>query len=357
MQTGLSLVDLAKKISANQDLKLDLIAETSALEVQHATDGVVSLIAPGASGSTVPSSGSPFPLLPTAHRQIANHTGIPAAYYDRMLAQQPDLLANNIRTWFRANPAKRMIRTLGGDARAFLSNRYQRIENEEIANTVLPVLADLPDVKFVSTQVTDTRMYIQAVTPRVSGEVVKGDVVQAGVIISNSEVGLGSVSIRPIIYRLACLNGMVIADGKFTARHVGARIDNTEQLWSDEAKRADDRAVLLKVRDVVKAAVTEVTFRETIEKLRGLTEIKVSGDPAKAVEVLAKKVGATEDERGGILRALIEGGDLSGWGLLNAITHQAHTARSYDRSVEIEHMGGSLIDLPKKDWTEILEAA
>jgi len=348
MQTGLNLVELAKRIEANKELKHDMIADTSALRMTIDGDQRPLL--------AVETEGT-FPILPVAHEQIAARLNIPSKYYGRMQTEAPALLADNVNHWFAANPEKRMIRTLGGDARAFLSNRYQRIENEEIANVVLPVLADIPDVNFVSTQITDSRMYIQAVTPRVTGEVAKGDVVQAGVIISNSEIGLGSVSIRPIVYRLACLNGMVIADGKFTARHVGARIDNTEALWSDEARRADDRAVLLKVRDVVRAAVSEVTFRETVGKLAGLTTMRVSGDPAKAVEVLAKKVGATEGERGGILRALIEGGDLSAWGLLNAVTHQAHTVKSYDRSVDFEAMGGSLVDLRHGEWREILEAA
>ena len=348
MQTGLNLVELAKRIEANKELKHDMIADTSALRMTIDGDQRPLL--------AVETEGT-FPILPVAHEQIAARLNIPSKYYGRMQTEAPALLADNVNHWFAANPEKRMIRTLGGDARAFLSNRYQRIENEEIANVVLPVLADIPDVNFVSTQITDSRMYIQAVTPRVTGEVAKGDVVQAGVIISNSEIGLGSVSIRPIVYRLACLNGMVIADGKFTARHVGARIDNTEALWSDEARRADDRAVLLKVRDVVRAAVSEVTFRETVGKLAGLTTMRVSGDLAKAVEVLAKKVGATEGERGGILRALIEGGDLSAWGLLNAVTHQAHTVKSYDRSVDFEAMGGSLVDLRHGEWREILEAA
>lgn len=38
-------------------------------------------------------------------------------------------------------------------------------------------------------------MYIKVVNPRLQQEVVPGDIVQAGVIISNSEVGLGSVNI------------------------------------------------------------------------------------------------------------------------------------------------------------------
>jgi alkylated DNA nucleotide flippase Atl1 len=75
------------------------------------------------------------------------------------------------------------------------------------------------------------------------------------------------------------------------------------------------------------------------------------------VEELAKTIGASEAETGGILRALIEGGDLSAWGVINAVTAQAHTAKDYDRSVDFENAGGQLLELPRSDWKRILEAA
>lgn len=347
MKTGISLTALAQKIEAQRDLKHDLIVPTQKATVETSTDKVSSLI--------VPDQGS-FPILPLAHRQIATHTGIPAQYYDRMQSEQPALLANNINTWFNAYPANRMVRTLGGDMRAFLSDRYQRIENEEIAEAALPVLMDLPGVKIVSCEVTDRRLYIHATVPTITGEVKRGDVVEAGVIISNSEVGLGSVSVAGLIWRLICLNGMKTSDA-YRRNHVGRKVEDNEALWADDTRKADDRAVLLKVRDMVRAAVDETNFRVQLSKLQGLTEGKITGSPERAIEVLAKKVGATDGERGGILRSLIEGADLSRWGIVNAITHQAHAVESYDRAVEFETMGGRLVDLPTTEWREILEAA
>lgn len=347
MKTGISLTALAAKIEAQRDLKHDMIVPTTKATVETSSDKVSSLIVPG--------QGS-FPILPLAHRQIATHTGIPAQYYDRMQDEQPALLASNINTWFNAKPANRMVRTLGGDMRAFLSDRYQRIENEEIAEAALPVLMDLPGVKITSCEVTDRRLYIHAVVPTITGEVKRGDVVEAGVIISNSEVGLGSVSVAGLIWRLVCLNGMKTSDA-FRRNHVGRKVEDNEALWADDTRKADDRAVLLKVRDMVRAAVDETNFRVQLSKLQALTEGKIIGSPEKAIEVLARKVGATDGERGGILRSLIEGGDLSRWGIVNAITHQAHGAESYDRAVEFESMGGKLVDLPASEWREVLEAA
>ena len=56
-------------------------------------------------------------------------------------------------------------------------------------------------------------------------DVVPGDTVQGGVIISNSEVGLGAVSVQPLLYRLVCTNGMVVND-------LGERRTHFDSIWS-----------------------------------------------------------------------------------------------------------------------------
>jgi hypothetical protein len=273
-----------------------------------------------------------------------------------MKAEAPSLLTTNVNEWFRRNPEPRMIRTLDGNVRAFLSNRYQRIDNAEIAEVALPVLLKLPEVRIVSSQITEHRMYIQAVTPRLTENVGLNDAVQAGVIISNSEVGMGSVSVLPVVYRLRCLNGMIVADQGFKAYHVGRRVEDNAELWADDTRKADDRAVLMKVRDMIAHAVDAVRFRENVQRMQGLAGERVTGDPRKVVEVLSKRIGATEAESGGILRSLIEGGDLSAWGVLNAVTAQAHGA-DYDRSVELEQAGGALLTLGQGEWKRMLEVA
>jgi hypothetical protein len=250
-----------------------------------------------------------------------------------------------------------MIRTLSGSTRAFLSNRYQRIENEEIAAVALHILLGDKNLQVVSAEVTERRLYIQATTSRVVGEVKNGDVVQAGVIISNSEVGQGSVSVQRVIFRLVCLNGLILPDNKYRANHTGARLDNNEALWKDDTRQAEDKAVLLKVRDMVQSAMEEAPFQVNLDKMRETTGQRITGNPVKAIEVLSNKLGVTETEQGGILRALIEGGDLSRWGVLNAVTAQAHVANDYDRSVEFEAMGAKILDLPQSEWSVVAEAA
>jgi len=79
MLKGISLVELAKKIEANRDLKQDFIAPTEQLKMHVQEDKKASLI--------IPKQGE-FPVLPLAHDQIAARVDIPKKYYERMRAAQ-----------------------------------------------------------------------------------------------------------------------------------------------------------------------------------------------------------------------------------------------------------------------------
>ena len=196
-RNGMNLVELAQEIMRRAESKRDFVAETSDLVFEN------NALAIGNAGA--------FPLTDHAHGQIAERVGIPKRYYDRMKAEAPALLADNVNHWFRKQPERRMVRTLDGKARAFLSDRYHRIDNEQIADAVLPVLLESGGHgAVVSCCVTDSKLYIQALFPRLEGEVRRGDPVQGGVIVSNGEIGNGALDIRPMVYRLVCTNGLML---------------------------------------------------------------------------------------------------------------------------------------------------
>jgi hypothetical protein len=120
---------------------------------------------------------------------------------------------------------------------------------------------------------------------------------------------------------------------------------------------ADDRAFFLKVRDVVEAAVSEATFRQVAQKLQKTRDIRLTGDPVKSVEVLANRYTLNDTERTGVLRHLIVEGDLSAYGLVNAVTNFSQDVEDYDRATEFEVLGGKLIELAPADWKEVVHAA
>jgi len=307
-----------------------------------------------------------LPINGIAHRQIGERIGIPAKYYDRMLDSAPQLLAANVNHWFKSEGEKRMVRTLDGRVRAFLSNRYQRIDNHEVAEVVLPTLLEgNRKLQIVSCEVTERKLYIKAIDQSVVAEVKGsrrvGDLVEAGVMITNSEIGLGAVQVSPFMNFLWCLNGMVINKAGMRSAHIGTKLDvddGVAALLSDETRKVLDRGVLLKVRDTVRALLDPKAHQERIDRMSEQTQQKIeAANPADSIEVLANDFQLVESERGGILRHLIEGGDLSRYGLMNAVTRTAADSESYDRATELETIGGRILELPSSDWSRIAKAA
>lgn len=224
----------------------------------------------------------------------------------------------------------------------------------------LPILGGLPDIRFESCQITESRMYIKAVNPRLQAEVSPGDIVQAGVIISNSEVGLGSVNIQPLIYRLVCSNGMVVNEAAARRNHVGRVTDSEENfsVYSQATLDAEDKAFVMKIQDTVRAAVEEARFSQVVSKMQEAKTAQTNTHDIPAVVKLAsKEFHITDNESTGVLQRLIESNDLTLYGLSNAVTRHSQDVESYDRASELESIGYStssafpmMTEKPSSGW-------
>jgi hypothetical protein len=350
MKYGRSLVEIATEIQRQAQSKQDFIASTKQLAMLE-------------DGKTVAVENiGTFPVADLALTQIGERTGIPAKYLRRMQAEAPRLLASNVNHWFTQTPERRMVRTLDGSLRAFLSDRYMRVDNTDVAEAVLPVLHQTEGLRILSTEVTEHRLYLKASSTLVIGEIKSrrvGDLVEAGVMITNSEVGLGAIRVTPFAHFLVCLNGMT-REGGARWNHIGRHADERDDVYallSDEAKQADDRALLLKVRDTLKAALDPARFQHWLLRVQSTTSNRIEGDVTKAVEALSNKLALTNGEQSSVLKHLIEGGDLSQYGLMNAVTRTAEDAPSYDRASELEAAGAVVLDLRPTEWRELSQQA
>ncbi len=355
MKAGLSLQELAIELHRQNGLKKDYLINTGAIQLDAYDDQVYLQIH---DNDSLPLE--PFDVNSIAHQQLGTYTGIPAAYYNRMLAEDPMLLTQNVNSWLHREPAQRMVRTMDGTARAFLSNRYRRIDNMEILEIVLPELMNIPDAKYESCQVTDSRMYIKVVNPRLQAEVAPGDIVQAGVIISNSEVGQGSVSIQPLVYRLVCRNGMVINDAQTRKYHIGRANTSDDNLvvYSNDTLRAMDTAFIGQIRDTVKAAVDIARFARVVEVMKDARSAALNTkDLPNVVELTSKEFNIRGEEQGGILQHLIEGKELSLYGLSNAVTRFSQDVESYDRATELEGIGYKILTMDPRIFRRINQMA
>lgn len=344
MKSGLTIKEMAQEIERQRAVKVDYLVKTSSMEMESmGGPPMLRLLENGIDQV------EPLTIQETAHRQLGTHLNIPWKYYERMLQDDPALLSYNVNRWLqRQDPTQRMLRTIDGKARAFLSNRYRCIDNYEIAVSVLPIIAEMEGARFESCQLTENYMYIKVVNPRLTGEVRVGDVVQAGVVISNSETGMGAVNIQPLVYRLACLNGMVVNDAKLRRNHIGRANNSGENfaLYSQETLNADGKAFMMKVQDTVKAAVDEAQFAKVLDQMKDSTKHKLNtADISSVVKLTSSNFGITETESQGVFQHLIEDGDYTLYGLANAVTRFSQDVEDYDRASKLEEIGYSVMTM------------
>lgn len=344
MKAGISIQDMSREILRQAQAKEDYLINTSHLQMEPWDNAPMLRVLDESGNDQV----EPLMIRQTAHQQLGTYLNIPRKYYERMQSEDPDLLAYNVNSWLHKNPEQRMIRTIDGQARAFLSNRYRRIDNLDIAQMTIPIIGEIQDARYESCQITDDFMYIKVVNPRLTAEVVPGDIVQSGVVISNSETGLGAVSIQPLVYRLVCSNGMVVNAAGTRRTHIG-RVNSTEEnfaLYSQKTIEADDRAFVLKIQDTVRAAVSEAQFAKVIDQMKEANDVKLdTSNIPGIIKMTSSSFGLSEDEGKGVLQHLIEDANYTLYGLSNAVTRYSQDVESYDRASKLEEIGYSVLTM------------
>ena len=335
MKLGIKTIqNLYGELERQRAARKDLIADTRSITV-NSVNGLSMLTV------ATDSDKLSYRISEIAHRQIAERLGIPYKYYERMRQENPALLDSNINSWLNTTPEKRMLRTLDGKLRAFLSDRYRRLDNLELLDHVLPVIAAMKGCEIASCDVTETHLYLKVINKTMKTEIVPGDIVQAGFVVSNSEIGLGALKVEPLVYRLVCKN---LAHKKY---HTGRQVEDTDnayELYSDATLAQDDKAYFMKVQDIVSAAVDETKFMLTVNKLRMAKNLKTGDDPVQTVEVLGDRYVLNKNERASILRHFIMAGEFTQYGLVNAVTRSSQDVADYNRATELERIGGTLLD-------------
>ncbi len=182
---------------------------------------------------------------------------------------------------------------------------------------------------------------------------------QAGVMITNTSRMAGCRA--AIIHCVRVPNGMVMQELSIKRTHLGARMETEDGGLATEFRadtlQALDRALALQIRATMKALASPDKIFEHVERLQVTTTRLIEGDPVAAVQVLQKRAGFGDEDRGGILRHLIQGGDLSQWGLCNAVTRYSQDVDDYDLATGMEILGGQIIEMPQSDWKAIATAA
>ncbi len=397
MKNGMSLEALLTEVVRQNETKRDYVANTQeALRMEQYGAGQTQLVLhkEGSGGSTTEVV-ERFAVAENAHRQIASRLGVPWKYYQRLLEDHPDLVVHQVNALFEREPETRLLRTLDGTARAFLSDRFRRLDNAQVLENVLPsiVKGDIP-TSLLSSNVGDNKMHLKVLFTDDSLAIDLGatngtvgrisdydghvdfdaqhnviarrdagrDIVRPGAIISNSETGHGSLSVKGFLFRGYCLNGLVwgMEDVfSYSRNHIGGKIIEGDcfEVFSDETKRKQDELIIAEVHDTLHTMIDPQRVQAMGQRLRAIQSGDKVQDSFAAVDALAKEVDLREGEKQGVLESFLRDSDFSQWGMVNAVTEQANKESvSYERACELEQIGAQIVQLNPTQWKRIAEA-
>jgi hypothetical protein len=182
--------------------------KTSADKVQILESGALAL----ANGHGEPTH---YAISDHATSQLCQRLEIPVPYYRRLPGEMKATVANF--DIGRLKDKSYLLRGKGDWIRAFLSADYTPYDNKQIAETVQSLLGN-GAITIKDFVLEETNLYLKLVSDEI---VDRGAHLKAGIMIGNSEVGLGSVSVEPFVFRKRCTNDLIIADeNSFRHAHI-----------------------------------------------------------------------------------------------------------------------------------------
>lgn len=243
-------------------------------------------------------------LLAFAHDQLAEKTGIPRRYYDRMLDSAPGLLAENLNTWLTKEPEKRLLRMLKpmteaekkacaevdawGTVRAVLSDRFRPLDNAALLTTLLPIMRDYK-AQIKEWSLDEHRFFVRIFTSdkalkeilgkdfdrwakETGGARMATEMLRFGAAIRNSETGCSSLSVSPAVDVRSCTNTLVVTERLRIAHLRGgakATLDaeggDEEMYLQNDTRRLDQATIFLKVRDKIKHMFSPEVAKKSAE--------------------------------------------------------------------------------------------
>lgn len=281
-----------------------------------------------------------FSITKPCHAQFAEKLEIPLKYYHKMEESAPELLAENVNTWLKKNGKDVFIRGQGDSVRAFLSDRYRVIDHLDVLLCALNEL-QAHDAEIEDCYLSEIEMNIKVKSAKLRDFVRhKDDLIMGGIFITNSETGHKALRVEPRMFRVKCSNGMIVEELVTREIHIG----NGDEI--------SDEIVYLSLRRSIRELFNR--FGEIVLLLRESTEAKIR-NPQKVIQNVVDQYKLSEAQKANILMAFGAEPEYDQYGIANAVTLAAQKEETWEKSVELEKLGGKLVALPMEEFKALDE--
>lgn len=286
-------------------------------------------------------------LHTNAIQQLASKTNVPKKFIDSLLGSGhwgAELIAHNFNEILHnSNGSKYLIRSIGNETRAFLSDRYRRIDSRPLVDAFAAESQNFGLQPFEGFAL-DTTIRIRGIIP-VIFEPYPGEFIAFGLQWKNSDFGVGGHELGFYSLRPVCLNGAV-GESVLRQVHLGSRLQDDIE-YSAETYRLDTMANISALRDVVRAALNPANIDLQCEVIRTAHEKKIN--PKEAKEMLQARL--TRSDADEVIEAytsadieMMPAGN-SVYRLSNALSWVANLKRDSEpeKSLELQQFAGEIM--------------
>jgi hypothetical protein len=140
--------------------------------------------------------------------------------------------------------------------------------------------------------------------------------------------------------------------------HVGRAelADANWEILQDDTRKASDEAFWRTVRDVLVDSLSEARFAAYCAQMEQASRVAVSATATEIVDTLGRKFALSQSEKEQTLEALLlePAWRASQFGVANSLTRMAQEVESFDRSIELERIGGDVWQMSAREFSAML---
>jgi hypothetical protein len=295
-----------------------------------------------------------FTVHPHALRQVSEKLRIPTTYLTSLLfgeEWQRELgyeIMNATNGWTDRN--KVLVRAVGTEVRAFLSDSYRVLDSEMIFGAHMEAVFS-NNAQLSDGLMTDTQLMMESLlpTPITIETPYNGTIMVAfGMRLQTSDYGAGKLSAKSFLLQGICLNGAVF-ESVLKEVHLGAKLQGIDNILSRETIMLDSKANASAVRDITRHLYSHDVIKDKMLRIEATANEKVdSGNILKGLRDVGKLLKGEADNIGEILLRNDPNSGVQGestlWKMTQAITALANDEEkiSVERRLELQELAGEL---------------
>ena len=183
------------------------------------------------------------------------------------------LAAKILATHYHDDRKKHLVRQVNDEARGFLSDAYRPKDTRSLVDAFLQAARSADGLPY-ETNVTETRVIIKAVVPRVY-EPVDHEPIAFGLIFEDSEFGASKTRAGVFFERGWCTNKAIISS-ELAEVHIGSRLSEQNVIWREETIRKDTEATSMAIQDVLSNGLQQEKIDHLCNLIRRAHETEVA---------------------------------------------------------------------------------